>query len=127
MAASVTCQRYFVWGRIHKSDSGGARARSAFRRSFAALAPEASSSRCRETAQARWLLTARTSFRSEARGHLALLKALGERHGYEVETMPTVNARRLAGIESGRAAPPSRRRPRGGRDAARGTYEHRGA
>ena len=63
-----------------------------FSRSFAALAPEAFVEQVlAKRLRARWLLIGE-DFRFGAKrvGDLALLKELGERHGYEVETMPTV-------------------------------------
>jgi riboflavin kinase/FMN adenylyltransferase len=63
-----------------------------FTRSFAALAPEAfAEGILAKRLKARWLLIGE-DFRFGAKrvGDLALLKNLGKRHGYEVETMPTV-------------------------------------
>src|SRR5207244_13623746 len=63
-----------------------------FSRSFAALAPEAFVEQAlAKRLRARWLLIGE-DFRFGAKrvGDLALLKELGGRHGYEVETMPTV-------------------------------------
>src|SRR5205809_362551 len=63
-----------------------------FSRSFAALAPEAFVEQVlAKQLRARWLLIGE-DFRFGAKrvGDLALLKELGESHGYEVETMPTV-------------------------------------
>jgi riboflavin kinase/FMN adenylyltransferase len=63
-----------------------------FSRSFAALAPEAFVEQVlAKRLRARWLLIGE-DFRFGAKrvGDLALLKRLGERHEYEVETMPTV-------------------------------------
>ena len=63
-----------------------------FGRSFAALAPEAFVEQVlAKRLRARWLLIGEDfRFGAKRAGDLALLKALGERHGYEVETMPTV-------------------------------------
>ena len=63
-----------------------------FSRSFAALAPEAFVEQVlAKRLRARWLLIGE-DFRFGAKrvGDLALLKTLGDRYGYEVETMPTV-------------------------------------
>ena len=63
-----------------------------FSRSFAALAPEAFVEQAlAKRLRARWLLIGE-DFRFGAKrvGDLALLKKLSERHGYEVEIMPTV-------------------------------------
>jgi len=63
-----------------------------FSRSFAALAPEAFVEQVlAKRLRARWLLIGE-DFRFGAKrvGDLALLKTLGDRCGYEVETMPTV-------------------------------------
>jgi len=63
-----------------------------FSRSFAALAPEAFVEQVlAKQLRARWLLIGE-DFRFGAKrvGDLALLKELGELHGYEVEIMPTV-------------------------------------
>lgn len=63
-----------------------------FDRPFAALDPEAFVKQVLEKRlKARWLLIGE-DFRFGAKrvGDLALLKKLGEHHGYEVETMPTV-------------------------------------
>ncbi len=63
-----------------------------FSRSFAALAPEAFVEQVlAKRLRARWLLIGEDfRFGAKRAGDLALLKALGQRHGYEVETMPTV-------------------------------------
>jgi riboflavin kinase/FMN adenylyltransferase len=63
-----------------------------FSRAFAALAPEAFVEQLlANRLRARWLLIGEDfRFGSKRAGDLALLKKLGERHGYEVETMPTV-------------------------------------
>src|SRR6267143_2110712 len=63
-----------------------------FDRSFAALAPEAFAEQVlARRLRARWLLIGEDfRFGAKRAGDLALLKKLGERHGYEVETMPTV-------------------------------------
>jgi riboflavin kinase / FMN adenylyltransferase len=63
-----------------------------FSRSFAALSPEAFVERVlAKRLRARWLLIGEDfRFGAKRAGDLALLKRLGERHGYEVETMPTV-------------------------------------
>jgi riboflavin kinase / FMN adenylyltransferase len=63
-----------------------------FSRSFAALSPEAFVERVlAKRLRARWLLIGEDfRFGAKRAGDLALLKRLGERHGYEVQTMPTV-------------------------------------
>jgi riboflavin kinase/FMN adenylyltransferase len=63
-----------------------------FSRSFAALAPEAFVEQVLvKRLRARWLLIGEDfRFGAKRAGDLALLKKLGERHGYEVENMPTV-------------------------------------
>jgi len=63
-----------------------------FSRSFAALAPEAFVEQVlAKRLRARWLLIGEDfRFGAKRAGDLALLKALGQRHGYEVETLPTV-------------------------------------
>src|SRR5256885_13844003 len=63
-----------------------------FSRSFAALAPEAFVEQVlAKRLRARWLLIGEDfRFGAKRAGDLALLRTLGERHGYEVETMPTV-------------------------------------
>jgi riboflavin kinase/FMN adenylyltransferase len=63
-----------------------------FSRSFATLAPEAFVEQVlAKRLGARWLLIGEDfRFGAKRAGDLALLKKLGERHAYEVETMPTV-------------------------------------
>jgi riboflavin kinase/FMN adenylyltransferase len=63
-----------------------------FDRAFAALAPEAFVERVLAgRMRARWLLIGEDfRFGAKRAGDLALLKALGARHGYEVEVLPAV-------------------------------------